>query len=250
MTLRMASLFDGSGGFPLAAKLEGISPIWSSEIEPFPIRVTTKRLPEVKHYGDVSEVDGSEVEPVDIITFGSPCQDMSVAGKRAGLHGTRSNLFYQAIRIIREMRIKTNGAYPRYIVWENVPGAFSSNRGEDFRCVLESICQIKDDWVAVPRSRKWESAGEIMGDDYSVAWRVLDAQYWGVPQRRKRIFLVADLADRGGGQEKYYLSAKACLGILKRAKSRNKKLPELLETALMMQSQSMRTTLKTADTEN
>lgn len=201
MTLRMASLFDGSGGFPLAAKLEGISPIWSSEIEPFPIRVTTKRLPEVKHYGDVSEVDGSEVEPVDIITFGSPCQDMSVAGKRAGLHGSRSNLFYQAIRIIREMRIKTNGAYPRYIVWENVPGAFSSNRGEDFRCVLESICQIKDDWVAVPRSRKWESAGEIMGDDYSVAWRVLDAQYWGVPQRRKRIFLVADLADRGGAGE-------------------------------------------------
>lgn len=107
MTLRMASLFDGSGGFPLAAKLEGISPMWSSEIEPFPIRVTTKRLPEVKHYGDVSEVDGSEVEPVDIITFGSPCQDMSVAGKRAGLHGSRSNLFYQAIRIIREMRIKT-----------------------------------------------------------------------------------------------------------------------------------------------
>lgn len=201
MTLRMASLFDGSGGFPLAAKLEGISPMWSSEIEPFPIRVTTKRLPEVKHYGDVSEVDGSEVEPVDIITFGSPCQDMSVAGKRAGLHGSRSNLFYQAIRIIREMRIKTNGAYPRYIVWENVPGAFSSNRGEDFRCVLESICQIKDDWVAVPRSRKWESAGEIMGDDYSVAWRVLDAQYWGVPQRRKRIFLVADLADRGGAGE-------------------------------------------------
>lgn len=201
MTLRMASLFDGSGGFPLAAKLEGISPMWSSEIEPFPIRVTTKRLPEVKHYGDVSEVDGSEVEPVDIITFGSPCQDMSVAGKRAGLHGSRSNLFYQAIRIIREMRIKTNGAYPRYIIWENVPGAFSSNRGEDFRCVLESICQIKDDWVAVPRSRKWESAGEIMGDDYSVAWRVLDAQYWGVPQRRKRIFLVADLADRGGAGE-------------------------------------------------
>lgn len=201
MTLRMASLFDGSGGFPLAAKLEGISPMWSSEIEPFPIRVTTKRLPEVKHYGDVSEVDGSEVEPVDIITFGSPCQDMSVAGKRAGLKGSRSNLFYQAIRIIREMRIKTNGAYPRYIIWENVPGAFSSNRGEDFRCVLESICQIKDDWVAVPRSRKWESAGEIMGDDYSVAWRVLDAQYWGVPQRRKRIFLVADLTYRGGAGE-------------------------------------------------
>lgn len=201
MTLRMASLFDGSGGFPLAAKNEGITPIWASEIEPFPIRVTTKRLPEVKHYGNVAEIDGSEVEPVDIITFGSPCQDMSVAGKRAGLKGSRSNLFYEAIRIIREMRIKTNGRYPRYIVWENVPGAFSSNRGEDFRCVLESICQIKDDWVAVPRSRKWESAGEIMGDDYSVAWRVLDAQYWGVPQRRKRIFLVADLADRGGAGE-------------------------------------------------
>ena len=201
MTLRMASLFDGSGGFPLAAKNEGITPIWASEIEPFPIRVTTKRLPEVKHYGNVAEIDGSEVEPVDIITFGSPCQDMSVAGKRAGLKGSRSNLFYEAIRIIREMRIKTNGRYPRYIVWENVPGAFSSNRGEDFRCVLESICQIKDDWIAIPQPDKWNNAGNIMGDDYSVAWRVLDAQYWGVPQRRKRIFLVADLADRGGAAE-------------------------------------------------
>ena len=249
MSLKLASLFDGSGGFPLAAKLEGISPIWSSEIEPFPIRVTTKRLPEVKHYGNVAEIDGSEVEPVDIITFGSPCQDMSVAGKRAGLKGSRSNLFYEAIRIIREMRIKTNGRYPRYIVWENVPGAFSSNRGEDFRCVLESICQIKDDWIAIPRSDKWNNAGNIMGDDYSVAWRVLDAQYWGVPQRRKRIFLVADLADRGGLQ-KYYLTAKACRGILNRAKAKGKQLPKLLETALILQSEEScsRITDRTADT--
>lgn len=201
MSLTMASLFDGSGGFPLAAKNEGITPVWASEIEPFPIRVTTKRLPEVKHYGNVAEIDGSAVEPVDIITFGSPCQDMSVAGKRAGLKGERSNLFYEAIRIIREMRVRTNGRYPRYIVWENVPGAFSSNKGEDFRCVLESICKIKDDWSAVPRPRKWNNAGCIVGDDFSVGWRVLDAQYWGVPQRRKRIFLVADLADRGGVRE-------------------------------------------------
>lgn len=223
MSLTMASLFDGSGGFPLAAKNEGITPVWASEIEPFPIRVTTKRLPEVKHYGNVAEIDGSAVEPVDIITFGSPCQDMSVAGKRAGLKGERSNLFYEAIRIIREMRVKTNGRYPRYIVWENVPGAFSSNKGEDFRCVLESICKIKDDWSAVPRPRKWNNAGCIVGDDFSVGWRVLDAQYWGVPQRRKRIFLVADLADRGGGVREILFDRQSLQGNSEQSESEKQK---------------------------
>ena len=99
----------------------------------------------MRHYGDVSKMNGADIEPVDIITFGSPCQDMSVAGKRAGLDGSRSNLFYEAIRIVKEMRCATNGKYPRFIVWENVPGAFSSNKGEDFRCVLESVCKVKDD---------------------------------------------------------------------------------------------------------
>ena len=198
--LTLGSLFDGSGGFPLGGIISGITPVWASEIEPFPIRVTTKRLPQMKHYGDVSLLDGGSIEPVDIITFGSPCQDMSIAGKREGLDGNRSGLFYQAVRIIKEMREKTNGKYPRYIVWENVPGAFSSNKGEDFRCVLESICHIADETVSVPSVKKWQYAGCIMGDGYSVAWRLLDAQYWGVPQRRKRIYLVADLTGGSAGK--------------------------------------------------
>ena len=198
--LTLGSLFDGSGGFPLGGLISGIAPVWASEIEPFPIRVTTKRLPFMKHYGDVSKMDGGNIEPVDIITFGSPCQDMSIAGKREGLDGNRSGLFYEAVRIIKEMRCATNGKYPRYIVWENVPGAFSSNKGEDFRCVLESVCRIADETVSVPSVKKWQSAGSIMGDGYSVAWRVLDAQYWGVPQRRKRIYLVADFAGGSAGK--------------------------------------------------
>jgi len=199
-TLTLGSLFDGSGGFPLGGALAGITPVWASEIEPFPIRVTTLRFPNMKHYGDISTLNGSELEPVDIITFGSPCQDMSVAGKRDGLGGSRSSLFYEAIRIIKEMRGATNGEYPRFIVWENVPGAFSSNRGEDFRAVLEEICKIKEEQMPIPKSEKWESAGCIVGDGYSIAWRQLDAQFWGVPQRRKRIYLVADFASECAGK--------------------------------------------------
>ena len=191
-TLTLGSLFDGSGGFPLGGLFAGITPVWASEIEPFPIRVTTKRLPFMKHYGDISVMDGSKIEPVDIITFGSPCQDMSVAGKRAGLDGSRSNLFYEAVRIIKEMRKATGGEYPKWACWENVPGAFSSSGGEDFRCVLECLCGVVDESISIPKPAKWANSGEVVGNGYSVAWRVLDAQYWGVPQRRKRIFLVAD----------------------------------------------------------
>ena len=200
MNLTLGSLFDGSGGFPLGGLLSGITPLWASEIEPFPIRVTTKRFPQVQHLGDISKVSGADIAPVDIITFGSPCTDMSVAGKRAGLDGRQSVLFYQAIRIIKEMRCATNGNYPRYIVWENVPGAFSSNKGEDFRAVLEEICKVKDESVSVPQSGKWANAGEIMADGFSLAWRVFDAQFWGVPQRRKRIYLVADFAGGSAGK--------------------------------------------------
>ena len=199
-SLTLGSLFDGSGGFPLGGLISGITPLWSSEIEPFPIRVTTKRIPQMKHYGDITKINGGEIEPVDIITFGSPCQDMSVAGKRNGLDGSRSSLFYEAVRVIKEMRCRTNGEYPRFIVWENVPGAFSSNKGEDFRVVLEEICKIKDECVYVPKPAKWQTAGKILGDDYSVAWRQFDAQFWGVPQRRKRIYLVADLAGWSAGK--------------------------------------------------
>jgi len=198
MMLRLGSLFDGSGGFPLAALNVGVWPVWASEIEPFPIRVTTKRLPHVSHYGDVSCLHGDELEPVDIISFGSPCQDLSVAGKRNGLDGSRSSLFYQAVRIIREMREATDGRYPRLCIWENVPGAFSSNGGEDFRCVIETLCKVAQESVYVPRPEKWDSAGAVMGDSWSLAWRQLDAQYFGVPQRRKRVFVVMDFTEGGG----------------------------------------------------
>ena len=198
--LTLGSLFDGSGGFPLGGLISGITPIWASEIEPFPIRVTTKRLPFMKHYGDVSKMNGADVEPVDLITFGSPCQDMSIAGRREGLDGARSSLFYEAVRIVKEMRCKTNGRYPRYIVWENVPGAFSSNKGADFQSVLEEVCSVKGYEIHTPRPEKWPAAGEIVADDFSLAWRVFDAQYWGVPQRRKRIYLVADFTGGSAGK--------------------------------------------------
>ena len=193
--LTLGSLFDGSGGFPLGGLISGITPVWASEIEPFPIRVTTKRLPFMKHYGDISQMDGGKIEPVDIITFGSPCTDMSVAGRRAGLDGKQSCLFYQAIRIIKEMRCATNGRCPRYIVWENVPGAFSSNSGEDFKAVLEAVIGITEPetQVPMPEKNRWPYADCYMGGGWSVAYRVLDAQYWGVPQHRRRIHLVLDL---------------------------------------------------------
>lgn len=200
--MTLGSLFDGAGTFPFAGILSGIQPLWASEIEPFPITVTKARLPKMKHLGDVTKIDGSKIPPVDVLTFGSPCQDLSVAGRRAGLDGERSGLFLEAIRIIKEMRGATNGRYPSIAVWENVPGAFSSNNGEDFRIVLEELCKIKNPATVIPRPTtrggsdgKWLVAGSIVADGFSLAWRVLDAQYWGVPQRRRRIFLVADFRD-------------------------------------------------------
>lgn len=208
--MTLGSLFDGSGGFPLAGALSGIRPVWAAEVEPYPIAVTRSRFPEMRHLGSVTGVHGDKVQPVDVITFGSPCQDMSVAGKRAGMkheengddQTTRSGLFYEAVRIIREMRQETNGRDPTFAVWENVPGAFSSNKGEDFRCVLEEFVHVCDEKLSVPRpaNGRWNTAGEIVGDGYSVAWRQLDAQYWGVPQRRKRIYLVADFAGGRAGE--------------------------------------------------
>lgn len=201
--LTLGSLFDGIGGFPLAGICAGIRPVWASEIEPFPIRVTEKRLPEMKHCGDIHGLQGAKLEPVDMITFGSPCQDVSIAGRREGLSGGRSGLFFEAIRIIREMREATNGEYPRWAVWENVPGALSSHNGEDFRQVLESLIRVQEPEadVPLPADGKWLPVGEIMGDGYSLAWRVLDAaQGWGVAQRRKRVFVVLDLAGGRAGE--------------------------------------------------
>lgn len=208
--LTLGSLFDGSGTFPMMAMLSGIVPVWKSEIEPFPIAVTEKRLPFVKHLSDINSVNGAEIEPVDIVTFGSPCTDLSVAGKRQGLNAERSGLFFQAIRIIKEMRGATNGKYPRFAVWENVTGAFSSNGGEDFRCVLEELCKIKDADLSVPKPEKWTKAGEIMGENFSVAYRTFDAQYWGVPQRRMRVYLVADF--EGGCASKILFESEGMSG--------------------------------------
>lgn len=154
----------------------------------------------MKHLGDITKIHGDKIEPVDCITFGSPCQGLSMAGKRLGFDDNRSVLFLDAARIIKEMRIATNGMYPTFAVWENVPGAFSSNGGEDFRAVLEELARVEQPDASIPRPSgrggRWSKAGAIAGNGWSLAWRQLDAQYWGVPQRRKRIALFADF----GGQ--------------------------------------------------
>lgn len=183
--LTLGSLFDGSGGFPLGGMLAGIKPLWSSEIEPFPIRVTEKRLPGVRHYGDISQLNGAELPPVDIITFGSPCQDLSIAGKRSGLSGARSSLFFEAIRIIKEMRGVTNGKYPRY--------------------------------MECPREENVSFLSQIL-----------------MP----------------AAPEKYYLSRRACLHILRAASAHGKELPPLLKTALERQAErlsSLKTTHRTRE---
>ena len=200
--MTLGSLFDGAGGFPLAGTMAGITPLWASEIEPFPIRVTTRRFPNMKHLGSITAINGGEIEPVDIVTFGSPCQDLSVAGRRRGLSGERSGLFLEAIRIIKEMREKTHGRKPRYIVWENVPGAFSSNAGRDFQAVLTEIIRIAEPNapdVPLP-DKRWPMADLYGGNGWSLAYRVYDAQFWGVPQRRKRIYLVADFGGNRAGK--------------------------------------------------
>lgn len=210
MNMKLGSLFDGSGGFPLAASLCGIAPVWASEVEPYPIAVTRSRFPNMLHLGDVSKINGADIEPVDIISFGSPCQDMSIAGKRVGIRHpdngdaetTRSGLFMEAVRIIKEMREATDGRCPAFAVWENVPGAFSSNNGEDFRLVLEELAKIVEPTCTMPQMPKggWPYADRYMGDGWSIAYRTLDAQFWGVPQRRRRIYLVADFGGQRAGK--------------------------------------------------
>ena len=197
--MTLGSLFDGIGGWLLAARHAGVTPVWASEIEPFPCSVTARHFPGVKQLGDITQINPDEIEPVDIVCAGSPCQDLSVAGKRKGLDGERSGLFHTAINIVRRMRERTAGEYPRLFVWENVPGAFSSNRGMDFQAVLEEIGESK---IPMPQGNRWATAGLVQCPGAEIAWRVLDAQYWGVPQRRRRIFLVADFAadDRRAGE--------------------------------------------------
>lgn len=189
--LTLGSLFDGIAGFPLAAAQNGIKTIWASEIVEDCIDIVKKHFPEIEHLGDITKINGGKIPPVDIISFGSPCQNLSTAGNQKGLDGEKSQLFFEAIRIIYEMRGATNGEYPKYIIWENVAGAFSSNKGQDFRRVLEEITKT---YIPMPNSRKWATSGMVRSSAGSTAWRQMDAQYWGVPQRRKRIYLVHDFS--------------------------------------------------------
>ena len=196
--LTLGSLFDGIGGFPYAASFYGIRPLWASEIIPECISVTQKHFPEMEHVGDITKLYGGTLPPVDIITFGSPCQDLSVAsGKRLGLAGERSGLFLEAVRIIREMQEATNGEYPKFALWENVPGALSSSSRRDFKAVLEAFTKAE---VPMPGSGRWANAGMVRGRGADLAWCVYDAQYFGTAQRRRRIFLIADFRGQRSGE--------------------------------------------------
>lgn len=204
--MKIGSLFDGSGGFPLAGTMCGIEPVWASEVEPYPIAVTRSRFPNMKHLGDVTKINGAEIEPVDVLSFGFPCQDVSVAGKRKSVkhkdkgddETTRSGLFWEAIRIIEEMRCATNGEYPKFAVFENVPGLFSAEKGETFRTIVEGLIQIVEPTAVMPDVPKkgWAYADSYVGTGWSFAYRVFDAQYIRTAQRRRRVYAVLDL----GGQ--------------------------------------------------
>ena len=193
--IRLGSLFDGIGVFPLAAVRCGIVPAWASEIEKAPISITKRHFPGMAHLGDVTKLNGGDIPPVHIITFGSPCQNLSQIGNRAGLAGEKSSLFFHAIRIIREMREATNGIFPAIAVWENVMGAFFSNDRMDFRAVLSAFTAAD---ISMPASGRWAGAGMVRGHTPDLAWRLMDAQHWASPRlaRRQRVFVVADF----GGQ--------------------------------------------------
>lgn len=239
--LTLGSLFDGLGGFPLAGIRNGIRPVWASDIEPFPIAVTRNHFPSMRHVGSVTEISGAELEPVDIITFGSPCQDLSVAGKQAGIHeGARSSLFFEAIRIIKEMREKdiadgrpVDAVRPRFAVWENVPGAFSSNKGKDFQAVLQAFCEIRGGSPILYLSLRkgsgflpetsWETVSLLPG----ASWTPLAGAY---PSVERESFLWQILQENA--PPKYFLTKTACMGILRRAEKRGKELPPRLCSAI------------------
>lgn len=208
----MGNFFSGSGTWELAAQICGAEPLWESEIEKFPIKLEAKRFPNCKQLGDITQVSGYEIEPVDIMTNSSPCQDLSVAGARKGLEdGKRSGLFHQVIRITKEMRLKEYERYrtsgrtdvnfrPRPYVWcwENVPGLLSSGKnykGEDFRNAIEEIAKIVEPDVHIPMPERWTNAGYVEGNGWNLSWAVRDAANEGVPQRRRRVFLVASFRD-------------------------------------------------------
>ena len=206
--ITMGNFFSGSGTWELAAKMCGIDVLFESEIEPFPVELEAKRFPEAIQLGDIANVNGAEIPPVDILTNSSPCQDLSVAGKRAGLDGERSGLFLEVIRITKEMRNAdrlrsgraTEYIRPRFWCWENVPGALSSAGGADFRTVLEETIGIVEPEVHVSQPKKWGKNGIVDGDNWQLAWRIMDAQYYGVAQRRRRLYLVLDTFGHSAGE--------------------------------------------------
>lgn len=191
----LGNFFSGSGAWELAAKIVRMKPIYEAEIEPFPVKIEKARFPECIQLGDVTQINGSEIPYVDVMTNSSPCQNLSLAGNRKGLEGAESRLFSDAIRITRQRR-----QLPRYWCWENVPGALSSNGGEDFRTVIEEVARLKKEDAVISKPKKWGGCGVVDGDDWQIAWRVMDAQYYGVPQRRRRIFLVASFGDRSAAE--------------------------------------------------
>ena len=251
---KVGSLFDGSGTALLAATMCDMIPVWASEIEPYPIKVTSARFPGLVHLGDITKINGALIEPVDVICGGSPCQDLSIAGKQAGIYdGSRSHLFFEMIRVIKEMREATNGRYPTRVVWENVPNALSSNNGNDFYAVIESFSKIADPNVYVPQPKvkrggsstgnavgKWlEITGALLGEqcqpnigerpneESDYMWLLHTAEYPNKP-------IVTNPKDilEQAVPDKYYLSAKGCQGRLNLATRRGGILPETLKTAL------------------
>ena len=243
--ITIGSLFSGSGGFELAASICGIKPIWASEIEPLPILVTKKNFPEMKHLGDIGYVKGDKIDPVTIISGGSPCQDMSIAGQRAGLDGDRSGLFRQQIRIVKEMRnsdIKKGRTgkdiRPRFMVWENVPGAFSSNRGG-----ATSGQYSRRSQASQTKQPQYLSLRKTNGQKPDASWAILSPLLGerlmpntGESPKEESESSLSQILEEAPHQ-KYFLSAKACAGILKRAEKRGRELPGILREALMRQAE-------------
>lgn len=227
--LTLGSLFDGIAGFPLAAAGVGIKTVWTSEIEPNCIEIAARHFPEAKQLGDITKLNGADLDPVDIISFGSPCQNLSTAGNQKGLDGEKSQLFFEAVRVIDEMRCATNGKYPKYIIWENVAGAFSSNKGQDFRRVLEEITKTN---IPMPDSGRWAAAGMVRSRGGEVrlgeCWTLNIGEY---PSEENVSSLYAVLETTV--PDKYFLSAKACWGILRRAQEKQKEIPQELKIALL-----------------
>lgn len=223
--LKLGSLFDGIGGWCLSATRAGAEPVWTSEIDPFCIEISKKHFPSVAQLGDVTKINGGEIQPVDIICAGSPCQNFSQAGNKKGLCGNESGLFTEFIRIVRQMRMSTCGLYPKMCVWENVCGAKSRNSGMDFLAIIKMFTQTD---IPVPRLRKWADAGVVRSGLCDVGWRVFNAEHFGLPQSRKRIFLVADFRKRNRCAEKILFECKSNSWDFKAGK-KGKTLPKSIE---------------------